>query len=40
MSAAADEAEDDVRRELPELETEESVMSPSSESSEDSSASE
>jgi hypothetical protein len=40
MRAAAEEAEDDVRLELPELEAEESVVSPSSDSSDESSASE
>jgi hypothetical protein len=40
MSAAADEVEDEVRLELPELEFEESVVSPSSDSSDESSTSE
>jgi hypothetical protein len=40
MRAAADEVEDEVRLELPELEVEESVVSPSSDSSDESSASE
>jgi hypothetical protein len=35
MRAADDEAEDDVRRELPELEAEESEESPSSDSSDE-----
>jgi hypothetical protein len=40
MSAAAEEVEDDVRLELPELEVDESVVLPSSESSDSSSESE
>jgi hypothetical protein len=40
MSAAAEEVEDDVRLELPALEVDESVVLPSSDSSESSSESE